>query len=418
MTIHKSEPCPCGSGKPYKDCCLARSSLGHSLQLKGKNAENFVYALSQKSFFTDWCYRNPKLPNGKEICDLLVVYDNTAIIWQIKDLKLDENNKYNISEVKKNIHQLSTARNRLFEKKIPIELENPRRGKESFNPKSVKEVFLISALLGKGEDYFSLVEVVKNMVVHTFTREFTETVLNELDTIRDFVAYLREKELLISTKKRMVIMGGERELLAYYLMNERSFKKLQKAHFIAIEEGIWAELQKRPEHIAKKNEDKISYLWDEIINRAHTGGGEYESIARELARLNRFERRFMSKTFFDAHVISHNQKHKNMFRRVVKSKGTTYCFLFFDDPEPRNRRKAMLAALCFIARGFHKDNQKVIGIATEMKIREVCSYDFCLVQIPKWTNEHQKEMERLQKETGILTDYRIKRLSEDEYPAT
>lgn len=416
MKVGRNDLCPCGSGKEFKKCCLPKSSLAHILDLKGKNAENFVYELSQKSFFTDWCYRNPRLPNGKEVCDLLVVYDEMAIIWQVKDLKLDENNKYKKSEVTKNIHQLFTAKHRLFDKNIPIELDNPRRGKEAFNPKLIKEIYLVSALLGKGEDYFSFAEIVKGKIIHTFTREFTEIVLSELDTIRDFVDYLREKESLISTGNKITIMGGERELLAYYLMNERSFEQLKIADFAIIEEGLWLELQKRSEYIAKKNEDKISYLWDEIINRAHTCGGEYERVAREMARPNRFERRTLSKAFFGAHIIAHKERDRNTFRRIVKKAGTTYCFVFLDDPEPRTRRKELLAAVCLIARGIHQDNQKVIGIATEMKIREICSYDFCLLEIPQWTDEAQKEMERLQKETGILTSYKKRLVHEDEYP--
>jgi hypothetical protein len=186
MKIGRNEHCPCGSGKKYKNCCLRKSSLGYKLNLKGRNAENFVYELSQKSFITDWCYNSPKLPNGKEICDLLIAYDNIAIIWQIKDLKLDKNNKYEKSEVEKNLHQLSTARRRLFNKKLEIELENPRRGKEKFNPNIITEIYQISALLGKGEDYFSGIEIIDDKFVHTFTRESTEIVLSELDTISDF----------------------------------------------------------------------------------------------------------------------------------------------------------------------------------------------------------------------------------------
>lgn len=48
---------------------------------KGKNAENILYHLAKKTFLVDWCYLNPELPNKKELCDLLVVYDEIAIIW-------------------------------------------------------------------------------------------------------------------------------------------------------------------------------------------------------------------------------------------------------------------------------------------------------------------------------------------------
>ena len=417
MKPSKNDLCECGSGKKYKNCCLLKQSLGYKLNLKGKNAENFVYELAQKSFFTDWCYQSPKLPNDKEICDLLIIFNEVAIIWQIKDLKLDDNNKYNEREVKKNIHQLSTACRRLFELNIPIELENPRRGKETFDPKSIKEIHLVSALLGKGEDHYSFAEYTKRQIIHTFTREFTQMVLNELDTIDDFIEYLREKERLISLPIKIIIQGGEQELLAYYLMNQRNFDQFIEANVLLIQEGLWSELNKKPEYLAKKKEDKISYLWDELINCAHSGGDNYELVARELARLNRFQRRSFSKAFFDAHVKAHHQKTKNTFRRIAKTNGTTYVFMFLDDPEPRTRRRNLLGTACYIARGIFKENNKVIGIATEMKIQEYCSYDFCLIELPQWTKENQNTMEELQKESGIFTKYTLNHVHEDEYPS-
>jgi hypothetical protein len=51
-----------------------------------------------------------------------------------------------------------------------------------------------------------------------------------------------------------------------------------------------------------------------------------------------------------------------------------------------------------------------------MKIREFCSYDFCLLEIPEWTADYQKKMEQLQKETGIFLKIREKHSHEDEYP--
>ena len=391
--------------------------LGYQLFLKGKKAEEFVQDLARKTFLEDWCYDNPKLPNGKEICDLLIVYDEVAIIWQIKDLKLDEKGKYKENEVKKNISQIHTARNRLFKKNLQIELINPRRGKELFDATKIKEIFLISALLGKGEDFFQFSIQEKGHIIHTFTREFTEIILKELDTIRDFIDYLRKKEEdIIKTNKGMFITGEEKELLAYYLMNERSFQTFKDANMIIITDGLWDELQKKPEYLSKKKEDEISYGWDEIINTAHTSGEAYEVVAKELARPTRFERRILSKAFFDAHLKAQSLTAENCFRRAIQLGGTTYCFLFYDDVEPREIRRAMLGQVCFIARGMYPQNAKVIGIATEMKIEPFCSYDFCLVDYPEWTEQIQKEMEKIQQETGIFTNFRQIRVQEDEYP--
>jgi len=176
--------------------------------LKGKNAEKIVHDLAVKTFLTDWCYLTPKLPNGKELCDLLVVFDDIAIIWQIKDLKLNRQGEYNKAEVEKNLRQLSGARRQLFDLRTPLELENPRRVKENFDPATIKRIYLISVLLGKGEKKISLVREIKNYIVHVFTKDFTQIVLNELDTISDFTEYLRIKEAFLKKNKPLVIVGG------------------------------------------------------------------------------------------------------------------------------------------------------------------------------------------------------------------
>ena len=91
--------------------------------------------------------------------------------------------------------------------------------------------------------------------------------------------------------------------------------------------------------------------------------------------------------------------------------------MFLDDPEPRTRRRYLLGTVCYIARGIFKDNNKVIGIATETKIQKFCSYDFCLIELPEWTKENQHTMEELQKESGIFTNYTLNHAHEDEYPS-
>ena len=87
-----------------------------------------------------------------------------------------------------------------------------------------------------------------------------------------------------------------------------------------------------------------------------------------------------------------------------------------DDNKPKEMRKKMLQAICFVARNIAKNNKKVIGIATEMKIRPTCSYDFCLLDFPEWTNQNKKETERLQKKLGIFVNPQMKYAHEDEYP--
>ena len=175
-----------------------------------------------------------------------------------------------------------------------------------------------------------------------------------MDTIKDFIGYLKEKEKLFAMDTRRFWGSGEKDLLAYYIIKGRNFDELMKADVIYLAEGFWKHLNRKPEYIEKKKRDEISYGWDEIINTIHTWGEEYELMARELARPNRFERRVLGKSFFDAHVRAHNQKKNNVFRRIMQLGGITYCLMFVDKNNSREFRKNLLADTCFVARGIHK----------------------------------------------------------------
>ena len=57
----------------------------------------------------------------------------------------------------------------------------------------------------------------KNQFAHVFTKSFLPTLLEELDTIRDFCEYLAAREAVVSENRVGEINGGEQDLLAYYL---------------------------------------------------------------------------------------------------------------------------------------------------------------------------------------------------------
>ncbi len=395
----------------------------HRFRLKGAKAEDVLEALAARSFFVDWCFRSPKLPDGRELCDLLVVFDHTAIIWQAKDLQLDAAGRYKQSEVTKNLKQLSGAYRQLFELKTPIELVNARRAKERLDPGQITEVFLISALLGEGEDSFSGLEEVRGRMVHVFTREFAEIVLGELDTISDFVEYLRAKLVLFTNGKPSIfLLGGEENLLGFYLQNNRSFERLAKVNGVALDDGVWAELQRDAGYQAKKLADRISYGWDSIIERAHEGSSKYERVARELARPNRLERRTLAQSFYDMHVSAHEDTVHPIARRItvakdpVPGRNTTYVFLFMDEALGRERRQEMLQGLCLVARDLQRPNRMVIGVATEKRLEPKCSYDFCLFDYPEWPEPMVKAAEQLREEFGFFKSPQRSESITHEYP--
>jgi hypothetical protein len=424
MKIGRNEPCPCGSGIKFKKCCLDKGKTGSKdhfpkfkrrFELKGKNAEHALSLLAKETFFEDWCYVNPRLPEWKELCDLLVVFDDTAIIWQVKNLKLREDGQYDPTEVEKNLRQLAGARRQLFDLKTPIKLMSPRRGEEMFDAGIIKRVFMISAFFGETPNFLPFMETIKTYDIHVFTRKFIEIALPELDTISDFVDYLISKEK-IDKPQEIIIHGGEEEFLGFYLLNGRSFSRLEKFHLVSIEAGTWDELLGRSEYKAKKVADRISYGWDGMINVAHTCGGDYERVARQMARPNRVVRRALGQSFLDAMVNSKTSP-GNSCRRLLDMEGVTYCFLFADRQRPRDGRKKELASICMVARNKRPDNSIVLGIATEKPGEGLCSYDFCLLDIPILSQEQVDLVERISSDLGILRSNDLLSSTVQEYPS-
>jgi len=383
-------------------------------QEKGQRAETVIHNLATKTFLTDWCYPNPMKPGGKELCDLLVVFDDTALIWQIKDLKVDKRGRYKKGEVEKNLRQLEGARRHMFDLKVPIRLENPRRGKELFKPDQIKTVHLISVLMGGSDKPFPFMQAAKERLIHVFTRQFTDLALSELDTVSDFCEYLRKKEA-IDKNKMILVMGGEENLLAKYLESWRSFSWMDKCDYALIDETGWPAFSQNPQFLAKKREDQISYGWDSIIDRAHDGASQhYERAARELARPDRFARRILSKTFLEGYK-EYLEGTLPVFRRMTALDETTYCFLSMEDgEEPRKRRRAMLGAMCFIARGLPPMNKCVIGVATEAAN---LAYDYCVFIQPEWGADDEARKLQIQHDTGIFVNPRLTTSGEDEYPS-
>jgi hypothetical protein len=392
------------------------SRHGEALRLKGQTAERVVHELAERSFFVDWCFRNPCRVDGKELCDLLVVFDDSIIIAQVKALKLDASGRYNSSEVQKNLKQVMGARRYMLELERPVELENARRKKETFDASVIRKVHLLSIILGPGEESSSFAEIVDGHVVHMVSGDFLEVVLDELDTVADFVRYMTAKEELVHSGNQVTVVGGESELLAYYLVKNKSLLELAEPGAVLVEPGQWEDFQARPEYQAKKRADRISYGWDEIIDWVHTASDRYELVARELARPDRFHRRALAQSYYDAHVQAHEGDPSKEYRNVVSLNGTAYCLLFIDDSVSRDIRRAALYGVSHVARGLLRDCTEVVGIATQRAIEPECSYDFVLMKNETWTEEDQQLFDHLHKEKGVLANATIRRLHDEEYP--
>jgi hypothetical protein len=376
----------------------------HYFQLKGKHSEEVINELAFKSFLREWCYTNPRNPDGKEICDLLVCYSDKLIVAQVKDIKFSGNGERYIRKAyEKPLDQVLGAERTLLRAGANIQLTNPHGYTHIFDSSIIKTVFRIVISIGDGEVAFSGLKVVGDKIIHIFDRSVI-VIMNELDTIADFCKYLEDKEQLFTAQSQLSLMAGrEIDLLGDYIFHGRSFIHLKDLDFVHYIEGIWEKVSTRPEYVAKKAADQASYFWDHLIDIAHEcPGNEYRIIAKELSQFNRFERRCASLTFFDAH--SRAEMPGLDFRRTWQMNNITFVFVFTPKDRVRSQRAAQLRDVCTVARHKFRENSKVIGIATEIGRDIPHTYDFVLMDFPEWSKENQLLAESLQQKYGILVN--------------
>jgi hypothetical protein len=272
--------------------------------------------------------------------------------------------------------------------------------------------------VGNGDVPFNaLTETDDGKIVHTFDRSIA-TVMNELDTVRDFTRYLRAKEDLITSDRSLLMVSNrEVDLLADYIFHDKSFSQNDAYDAVWLVEGIWEEVTQRPEYVRKQKEDKLSYFWDHLVEVAsHCEAPDYREVARELSSTTRFDRRALSLWFHDAHgnAVLHNTSG----RRIFEHGGVTYVFIFTPVDHPRATRKEQLAASCTVARDMFRDNPKVLGVATESSASEDHSYDFVLLDFPTWSTENQERAASLRQEYGIMQKPIYTKAHMTEYPTS
>ncbi len=388
-------------------------------------SERMVYRLCRQSFLSLWSYPNPLNNEKKELCDVLVIFGPDVIIFSVKDVGLPDINISSVDRSRWSRRAVEASANQIYGAERAIGrldhvIRNDGLRGLPLPPIEDLRVHRIAVALGsRGEVPIPSGGFGKGLV-HVLDEDSLNVLLAELDTIADFTGYLLKKEELHGRVSQLVIEGGEKELLAVYLFNNREFPN--DADTIVVQQGHWDNLIMRPEYRAKKREDQVSYFWDSLIETLSESVGfdefgppqeleEVERVVRTMASENRFSRRILAGSFREWHVGAISRS-----RLQGAPSGVVYVFLARPQDFPREERRTELQARCFIARGLHPDSSAIIGLATEEYGSKGFSFDAVYLHMPEWTQESQKRLEELQERTGWFTEVGITRRSEDEYP--
>jgi hypothetical protein len=322
-------------------------------------SERYLRELCDHTFLSLWSYpgvfRDQKRSgkgDGKELCDLLVVFENHVIIFSDKHCAFPDSgdlvkdwSRWFKRAVKKSADQVWGAErwirehpDRLFidracEHEFPIDLPDPDKAvfhrivvAHDSADRCRREFggggsLMIAPSVKGAAHYEGTPDSVQPFTVgdldsergyvHVLDDTSLDIVLRSLDTITDLVEYLTKKEALIRGG-RLFWTAGEEDLLAFYLSDvdeneQHAFVMPPNVQALYIEEGYWEWFVRHPQRRAQREANEVSYAWDALVeqfNKHIIGGTQYytspggvrtsERSVRLLAREPRIRRRMLA----------------------------------------------------------------------------------------------------------------------------
>ncbi len=389
---------------------------------KGDVGEDYVNQLAYKSYLKYWCYPNPKDISGdkKEICDLLIPFRDKLIIISVKNHSFDGNyERYKKRVIEKSTNQLNGAERLLFNKQRDIYIQHPDREPELFDSENYNKTYKITINVGEQFEHYEFSDYNdKKGFISIFNKETFEAIIIELDTIKDFVEYLDEREKLLLSGKTITVKCKEKDLLAEYLMNARKFTIDYSAphikEIILNLEGAWEKYHKSESVKLKHEADRISYFIDHMVKNDILALPNGEVLARELMNLGRTERRSLAVT-----VMSLVSKYENtpgiLARRYSTFNGIGHLIVYYPpDQSEENVDQMIKLAMEIYAYKTNYREKEIICIAATKGLKQ---YKFGMFTAnPPIASSAKIFLDKMIENLGWFKDMKVIYHIEKEYP--
>jgi len=452
-------------------------------------SERYLAELADKSFLRLWSYPNAFIDkkqsgkgDGKELCDLLVICGDHVLIFSDKSIAWPHGNELPLAwkrwarrSIAKSVAQIRGAQRWIeqFPDRIFIDRQCTHKLPIALPPLDRRKIHGIVVALGAGKismEHFgggvgslAIVPEIKGdqhwtddsvpltigdvspdgPFIHVLDDATLDILLRELDTITDFTSYLTKKEAFIRSG-RLIGAGGDEDLLAYYMKTmsaagEHDFAKPDGTAFgdgehVSLDPGIFADLMQHPQYLAKKQADRVSYAWDQLldsfINTILDGTsivpeGQPNSVAyqeravRHMALVSRFQRRLMGEGLIGA--FRKSLQHERFTRSFVPGptdpdQETAFFFMTIALPsfplpggyeQYRQGRGSMLEAYAYALLEKHPNLRRVIGIAREPAAQPAgvgVSEDLLMLEDVVWSEELKAKLAERKKLYNIMTE--------------
>ncbi|MBW4888917.1 hypothetical protein KXQ82_04295 [Mucilaginibacter sp. HMF5004] len=373
-------------------------------------SEVFVSQLSRKSFLPFWSFPSPLRKKNKELCDVLIVCENNIIIISIKDIRISEHSdevvrreRWQKKAISQSVDQIYGAERYL--NSVDELTLNDRQTKIELPLTENRIIFRIAIAFG-GENRYPLENGdFGEGFVHVFDEESTLTVFEELDTITDFIRYLKAKEKFLWGKH--LLIPKEVDFLALYINTELIFNFEVDPDAIVLENNLWETYKGSAEYAQWRKEIKMSYVWDEFVAQLFTMHverdqklhlrSELEKATRAIAlepRMNRIELGMVLEDAIKTGVKA----------RMLKAfNGADHSYVFMPlSAKNWFQKEKELQLRCMIARYENPGASKVIGIAIGRELNEPPIFDLVYFDIPILSDEIIEQIKAAQKQLGYF----------------
>ncbi|MBT4711661.1 MAG: hypothetical protein HOB82_09080 [Alphaproteobacteria bacterium] len=457
-------------------------------------SEKHLARLAERSFLNLWSYPNLYTDrgrtgdgDGKELCDLLVVCGDHILIFSDKTCEWPSDQPVNVAwprwygrAVKKSVRQIIGAArwieqfpDRIFldrkcQKPFPLEFPPPDRRRvhgiavangagdacKKFFDEGIGSLMLMTGVgvqdNGTPESPFTIGDAnPSGSYVHVLDDATLDIVMAELDTISDLTSYLKKKEILLRADQFTVAAAGEEELVAHYMtrmndQNEHDFIFPPGHTGYAFDQGAFAEMKTNSQYVAKKDADKISYMWDALITNftehilagtsiSPDGGtlalSDHERGVRVMALEPRFHRRNLSegiKGVLEDLSDSPRKVRAMLPNTGAPGKNSGFFFMTLAIPDfleqdyerYRSGRRAFLEAYLLALLRENPEMSEIVGVAMEPIGPGGSSEDLLYTVQPEWSSKMLADLEEAKKRMEIMQkgNFSTYPVHGDEYP--
>ena len=429
-------------------------------------SEKMLAELCDSSFLSLWSYPNLFRKPGKELCDLLVVFGDSVVIFSDKscdypksgDPTLDWSRWYRRSvsnsacQIRRAEDWLKKFPERVFldakcTERLPIQIAHGARLRvyrvcialgalHRAEEETGRPHLRVSADVEDGAERFTIGRVANaNGLIHVFDEESLPIALAELSTTADFFEYLRKKEELFA-RGRFAFAESELDLLAYFLWNGREFPHRGAVRF-HLDPNLWQQIEVSPEFLAGREENKVAWFWDglaeyltdrylkvELEYGNEVNVEDYERVVRVMAAETRFSRRLLAKWILERADLAKDGYVGSLFPSLQED--VLYMLLIGPGDggknfaEYRKERSQQLYARCIAGKAVHTDRQIIVGIALDARGVKGSSEDFIFMDTYEWSEEVLQNAKKLRESLGYFVEGKaqIRRVEEAEYPGT